>query len=323
MARGVTAIWRAAGGALLPAVLLALLLALPARAQLTGAPTGDDATSSAEAAPSLLQRAAGGFVALQSEVNRTINQRLVAIKREHSLTALLLGLAIAFAYGVFHAAGPGHGKAVLLSYFLSRDAKIGRGVLMGAQIAFFHVASAIAIVVIVHLVLRQAFAGPVDELGFLKIGSYGAIALIGAAMLRGAVMQLRRTAAHERDHRYPDAHDHVHDESCGHFSPVQAWREGGLLSVAVGLIPCSGAVLILVYCLANGLLLSGVLMAGSIALGMAITLSLIGIAAIYGRQRALARADDRGGGGRPRAALGLVGPALITVFGVAMLVGSL
>jgi nickel/cobalt transporter (NicO) family protein len=83
-------------------------------------------------------------------------------------------------------------------------------------------------------------------------------------------------------------------------------------------------VLILVYCLANGLLLSGVLMAAAIALGMAITLSLIGIAAIFGRQRALASAEGRGrGSGRPRAALGLIGPTLITLFGAAMLIGSL
>jgi len=118
---------------------------------------------------------------------------------------------------------------------------------------------------------------------------------------------------------------HVHDETCGHVSPVQAWREGGLLSVAVGLIPCSGAVLILVYCLANGLLLSGVLMAGAIAVGM-------GDDAVGDRHRRDLRppagAGDRGtrgrsGSGRPRAALGLIGPALITLFGAAMLVGSL
>jgi len=199
----------AAIGALLLAALIALLLlAAPARAQLTGAPADGDAAAERDAdAPSLLGRLAGGFMALQSEVNRTINHRLVAIKREHSLTALLLGLAIAFAYGVFHAVGPGHGKAVLLSYFLSRDARISRGVLMGAQIAFFHVVSAIVIVVIVHLILQQAFGGPVDELDFLKIASYGAITLIGAAMLRGAFRRLRR-AGSGHDHA---GHHHDHD----------------------------------------------------------------------------------------------------------------
>ena len=318
----------AAAGALLVALLALMTLVAPARAQLTGAPANGETAESEAAPPSLIGRIAGGFMTLQSEVNRTINHRLVAIKREHSLTALLLGLAIAFAYGVFHAVGPGHGKAVLLSYFLSQDAKISRGVWMGAQIAFFHVVSAIVIVVVVHLILQQAFGGPVDEMDFLKIASYGAITLIGAAMLNGAFRRLRRAgsghdrAGHHHDHGAPG---HVHDETCSHVSPVQAWREGGLLSVAVGLIPCSGAVLILVYCLANGLLLSGVLMAGAIAVGMAITLSVIGIAAILGRQRALATAESRGrsGSGRPRAALGLIGPALITLFGAAMLVGSL
>ena len=98
---------------------------------------------------------------------------------------------------------------MLLSYFLSQDAKISRGVLMGAQIAFFHVVSAIVIVVVVHLILQQAFGGPVDEMDFLKIASYGAITLIGAAMLRGSFRRLRRAgsghghAGHRHDHGAP------------------------------------------------------------------------------------------------------------------------
>src|SRR5690242_14027334 len=218
VARGMAGMRRiAATGALLLVALLAILtLASPAGAQLTGAPATGETAESDAAPPSLFGRIAGGFMTLQSEVNRTINQRLVAIKREHSLTALLLGLAIAFAYGVFHAVGPGHGKAVLLSYFLSQDARISRGVWMGAQIAFFHVVSAIVIVVIVHLILQQAFGGPVDEMDFLKIASYGAITLIGAAMLRGAFRRLRRPGHshdHAGTHHDHDAPGHVHDET--------------------------------------------------------------------------------------------------------------
>lgn len=304
--------------------LLAALVAEPgpaaAQAQLTGA--ADQDQPEAAGAPGLWQRAAAAFLAVQSTVNRTINNRLVHIKREHSLAALLAGLAIAFAYGVFHALGPGHGKAVLLSYFVSREARIARGVWMGAQIATFHVASAIVIVVAVHLILRQAFARPVDELGFLKVASYGAIMAIGIAMLVGVLRGRRAAPAHDHDH------GHDHGEACHHHHDLgAAWRSGGLLSLAVGLIPCSGAVLILVYCLANGLLLSGILMALSIALGMAITLALIGILAIYARQGAIAVAGRPGRPGRRRAALptalALAGPGFITLFGAVMLLGSL
>jgi ABC-type nickel/cobalt efflux system permease component RcnA len=199
---------------------------------------------------------------------------------------------------------------------------------MGAQIALFHVVSAIVIVVVVHIVLQQAFARPVDELGFLKIASYGAIAAIGVAMLCGALRSRRAVAAadhaHGHDHSGHDGHEH--HAGCGHHHHdlATAWRTGGLLSLAVGLIPCSGAVLILVYCLANGLLLSGIMMAGSIALGMAITLASIGILAIHARQGALAVA---GRSQRPQGALaallGLAGPVLIILFGGVMLLGSL
>jgi ABC-type nickel/cobalt efflux system permease component RcnA len=320
--RKLTAVIAACGAAGL-AVLLLLGVALgtprpaAAQAQLTG---GSDETAE-EGQPSLWQRAGGAFLAVQSSVNRAINSRLVQIKRQHSLAALLAGLAIAFGYGVFHALGPGHGKAVLLSYFVSHDARIARGIWMGTQIALFHVASAIVIVVAVHVVLQQAFARPVDELGFLKVASYGAITAIGIAMLCGALRARLAGPGHDRGHH----HDHVHDAGCRHRHDLAAaWRSGGLLSLAVGLIPCSGAVLILVYCLANGLLLSGVMMAGSIALGMAITLALIGIVTIYARQGAIAVA---GRSGRRRSALpamlGLLGPGFITLFGAVMLLGSL
>jgi ABC-type nickel/cobalt efflux system permease component RcnA len=144
-------------------------------------------------------------------------------------------------------------------------------------------------------------------------------------MLHGALRARRARRVAEHDHGHGHDVGHVHHAGCGHHHDLAAaWREGGLLSFAVGLIPCSGAVLILVYCLANGLLLSGVLMAGSIALGMAITLAAIGIATIYVRKGAILMAARSG---RPRsavpAALGLVGPGFITLFGAVMLLGSL
>ncbi|MFO1057653.1 MAG: hypothetical protein U1E53_11880 [Dongiaceae bacterium] len=325
-------------------LLLGLLLALgtaasPAAAQqLTGGKDQDAATTAEDAAdappPSLWQRAGQAFVSVQSTVNRTINARLVRIKREHSVEALLAGLVIAFAYGVFHALGPGHGKAVMLSYLLSRDAGPLGAVRMGTQIALFHVVSAVVIVVVVHIVLQQAFARPVDELGFLKAASYAAITAIGIAMLLGALRARRAAAAdHGHDHPHHDHHDHNdhhdgrgHGAGCAHHHHdlVAAWRTGGLLSLAVGLIPCSGAVLILVYCLANGLLLSGIMMAGSIALGMAVTLALIGILAIHARQGALAVAGRAGPRrGALSGLLGLAGPVLIILFGGVMLLGSL
>jgi nickel/cobalt transporter (NicO) family protein len=268
-------------------------------------------TTTAASGPSLLRRGMVQFVRLQRDVNRALSNGIVAIRDGRSSSAVLLAMLIAFAYGVLHAIGPGHGKAVILGYFLSRDGSIRRGLRMGAQIALLHLISAVVIVVVVHWLLAVSFAQPIDQLQILKVFSYGAIALIGSVMLARALWAVRRPA---------DAAA-VHGHDC-HHQRVDGARD--LLSIAVGLVPCSGAVLVLIYALANGLLLSGLLMTACIAIGMALTLSAIGIAAVWMRAHAV-------GANRPAApprrrivlaVLDLVGPLLITALGVVLLLST-
>jgi ABC-type nickel/cobalt efflux system permease component RcnA len=119
---------------------------------------------------------------------------------------LLIGVLLAFAYGVLHTLGPGHGKVVVASYFLSRDAQLMRGFLMGLQIAVFHVLSAAVTVALADLVLRQAFGSAPAEVAGVRLASYGLIALIGCSML---VQAVRRS-------RLRHAGIAVVDECCGH-----------------------------------------------------------------------------------------------------------
>ena len=264
--------------------------------------------TTAAGGPSLLERGMVQFVRLQRDVNRALSDGIVAIKDGRSSTAVLVAMVIAFAYGALHAIGPGHGKAVILGYFLSHDGSILRGLRMGAQIALLHVISAVVIVVVVHWLLAVTFAQPIDQLAILKLFSYGAITVIGAVMLGRAVWAVRRPAG---------AAAHGHD--CHHHHRVDGARD--LLSVAVGLIPCSGAVLVLIYALANGLLLSGLVMAACIAVGMALTLWSIGIAAMWMRARAVGGERTASPARRRivQAALDVLGPLLITALGGVLL----
>lgn len=268
--------------------------------------------AAAASGPSLLHRGMVQFVRLQRDVNRALSDGIVAIKDGRSSSAVLVAMLIAFAYGALHAIGPGHGKAVILGYFLSRDGSIRRGLRMGAQIALLHVISAVVIVVVVHWLLAVTFAQPIDQLQILKVFSYGAITIIGSIMLARALWAVRRPAGAAA----------VHGHDC-HHQRVDGARD--LLSIAVGLIPCSGAVLVLIYALANGLPLSGLVMAACIAVGMALTLSAIGIATVWMRARAV-------GAGRPasparrrivQAALDVLGPLLITALGAVLMLTTL
>lgn len=302
-------------GLLLAALLM--LLGVPASAQtdnpLLGGGTAPMAADSGN--PGLWQQATHAFVNMQRQINRALTDSVADLKEGRSISAILLGIGIAFLYGVFHAAGPGHGKAVVVSYFISRPATMGRCVAMGAQIALFHVISAVVIVIVLHWILQRSFSRPVDQLQFLKVASYATIMAIGIGMI---VSVLRgRSAAHAGCAACAEGHDHG-----GHHHGRGA---GGLLSLAVGVIPCSGAVIILVFSLANGILVSGLIMTGFIALGMALTLALIAITTAFARGRMI---DPNDNGGRPkrprlRRALELLGPVAIACFGGLLLAAAL
>ncbi|HET6469436.1 MAG TPA: hypothetical protein VFG43_13770, partial [Geminicoccaceae bacterium] len=256
--------------------LLALLLvagaALPAWAQnpMLGrqqAPAAE-AAPPPEAGPGLLAPVGRALLAFQREANREIGRQMRAIRDGETTAPLLLGLVLAFAYGAIHAAGPGHGKLVVMSYFLSREARIGRGLLMGAQIALMHVISAIVIVVFADFLLRRTFGGAPAEIPAIRLLSYGLILAIGLAMLARAAWRAFAEPAH--------AHAHAHGTGgCGCGART---GETGLLSLGVGLVPCTGSMLILLYAMANGILPAGLLLVVMIALGMALTMGALGLA---------------------------------------------
>lgn len=280
---------------LLRAILLLLAcLALSPPAAAQPAPSGN-----------ILAPVGRAILDFQREANRTISQQMRAIRDGDTTTPLLFGLLLAFAYGAIHAAGPGHGKLVVMTYFLSRDARIGRGLLMGAQIAVMHVLSAIVVVVFADFLLRKGFGGAPSEVPAVRYVSYGLILLIGLAMLWRAARRAVQPA---------HAHHHHHDHACGCGARHD---EGGLLSFGVGLVPCTGSVLILLYAMANGILPAGLTLVAMIALGMAVTMGALGLLSVLARRFVAERLD--GGSGRIATALDLAGSFAIVLLGGTLL----
>ena len=267
------------------------------------------APAAAQAGPPAAAGTSIGRVLLdfQREANRTIARQMREIRDGQTTAPFLLGLVLAFAYGVVHAAGPGHGKLVVMTYFLSRDARIGRGLLMGTQIAVMHVLSAVAVVVFADLLLRKGFGGAPSEVPAVRIASYGLILVIGSAMLWRAVRRAWAPAGHHH-------HDHDHGHACGCGA---RHGEGGLLSLGVGLVPCTGSVLILLYAMANGILPAGLLLVGMIALGMAVTMGGLGLLSVLARRFVADRLAQ--GSGRAAAAVDILGSTLIVLLGGGLL----
>jgi nickel/cobalt exporter len=255
------------------------------------------------------------LLTFQRETNRMIAQHMREIRHGQTSAPLLIGVLLAFAYGVLHTLGPGHGKVVVASYFLSHDAQLMRGLLMGLQIAVFHVLSAAVMVALADLVLRQAFGSAPAEVAGVRLASYGLIALIGCSMLVQAVRRsrLRRAGIAVVDECC--GHPHRHGPSDTGPGAGERAREGAL-SLAVGLVPCTGAVLILLYAIANDILFGGVLLVVAIAAGMALTMGALGVLSIVARNIVAARVEAGGNGsGRFAIAMDYAGALAITALG--------
>jgi nickel/cobalt transporter (NicO) family protein len=290
----------------------------------------------------------GWILAKQAEFYRMLSGLIRAAKADGSAAYTLMG--ISFLYGVFHAAGPGHGKAVISSYLVANDETWRRGIVLSFASATLQAVTAIAVVGIAAALLGATAKAMGNTVRVIEIVSYALILLIGLRLLwvKGrAFLQLLRGEAHghhARDHGHD--HGHLHDHAHGHNhhhhdheDEASAWghahapepqdltgkhwlRHGLAAIVAVGLRPCSGAIIVLVFALAQGLFWVGVASTFVMGLGTAITVAAIATLAVGARGLAgrLAKAKPGAGVILVRG-LETAAALVIVLFGAALLAG--
>ncbi|MVT50708.1 nickel transporter [Bradyrhizobium yuanmingense] len=309
----------------------------------------------------------GWLLAKQSEFYRQMSATIRAAKSDGSAVWTLL--FISFAYGIFHAAGPGHGKAVIASYLVANRETARRGIALSFASALMQSLVAILIVGISAWVLNATAKTMCKAEGVIEIASYALIALFGLRLVWvkgrtfiGAFQAAQPVPAiagvphdHDHDHHHHrdrhdhhhhdhghdhhhghghahhhHGHDHVHDEHCGHsHGPTPSelagpggWRRGFAAILTVGIRPCSGAILVLVFALAQGLFWAGIAATFLMGLGTAITVAAIAVVAVSAKDIAARLSAGRDGGG----ALFMRGiefgaAGLVLLFGVGLLFG--
>ena len=291
-------------------------------------------------------------------------------------TAMWSLFGISFLYGVFHAVGPGHGKAVISSYLVANEETWRRGVVLSFVSAAIQSLVAIVVVAIAAVLLGATAKAIGLTVHVVETASYVLVILIGLRLLfvkvRGFVNAWRELSSkkapaaaaassseqgktfHRHDHG-PDAiamrceqcHDdghahHVHDPHChdhdhdhhtsawGHahgpepaeLAGAGGWRRGLSAVIAVGLRPCSGAIIVLIFALAQDLFWTGVGATLLMGLGTAITVAAIATVAVSARNIAKCIATARSGLGMLMMRAIEVGAAgLIVAFGGLLLVG--
>ncbi|RWB24745.1 MAG: nickel/cobalt transporter [Mesorhizobium sp.] len=314
----------------------------------------------------------------QQEFYRALAGAMKAMREDGNKLWLLIGLS--FAYGIFHAAGPGHGKAVISSYMVANEVALKRGIVLSFVSALLQALTAILVMMLAYFVLRGTTISMTDAAWFLEVTSFVFVTLFGAwllwrkagpAILRlfGANPPYSLSAAHAghshaghshthsvhalhahghdghdhdhgaRDHHHDHVgHDHHHHaasevcETCGHSHAPDPtllsgdrfdWRTAWSAVAAVGIRPCSGALIVLSFAMLNGLWFGGILSVLAMALGTAITVSILATLAVSAKNWAVYFAGDGRMGNRIHSIVEIGGAAFVFLFGLLLLSASL
>jgi ABC-type nickel/cobalt efflux system permease component RcnA len=254
----------------------------------------------------------------QSGFYRELTATLKAINQ--SPAALWSLLALAFGYGVFHAAGPGHGKAVISGYIVADNRSLRRGLGLSFAAAILQALVAIAIIGAMTLALKTTAATMNVATTVIEQASFALVALVGLLVLwrkAGALLALGHGAA-----AHDPTCDHVHMPGPDAVARLRNWREMAGVVFAAGLRPCAGALIILVFAASQGLLWAGIAATFAMALGTALTTGALAALAVFFKFAALRIAG--GGtlrGARIVAALELLAAAFVAVLGAALFLG--
>jgi ABC-type nickel/cobalt efflux system permease component RcnA len=333
------------------------------------------------APPGFLAEISNWILSQQQRLNRELANAVKELKAAGSLTAALVLGFIGFSYGVLHAAGPGHGKAIISSYVLANEETVRRGIMLSFLSAFIQALSAILLVGILAIALNATSLEMRSAEAWIETISWAFVTAVGAWLLYGQIRQIlaRRQAAatsrahshshsqahghahagtcgcghdhsHSHDHAHSHSHapaqartpasssahshdlDHAHDDCCGHAhmpDPKElqgdlSWGKALAIAFSIGIRPCTGAILVLVFALSQGLLWAGVFATFAMAIGTALTVSVLAALAVGSRDFA-ARIGGEGSNWATAVATGagLMGASLVFLMGAIFFYGSL
>ncbi|XSG81934.1 MAG: nickel/cobalt transporter [Methyloligella sp. ZOD6] len=306
-------------------------------------------------APSLKsQPRVGGFIGWITEAQQKMQRRLAAaikgLRENNPFYAGLVLAGLSFGYGVLHAAGPGHGKTIITSYVVANEETARRGILVSFLAAAVQAMTAVILVLLLAVALNASGFELKAWSGRLETASYALIALVGVWLL---IRQLRTLFAngslnaaeeqthdhahnhehdhdHNHDHHGHAHHDHEHCESCRHMPDLEKLaqplnlKQLAAVVFSVGIRPCTGAIVVLVFALAQGLLWAGIAATFAMAFGTALTVASIAILALFSRELALKLGGEGGRWGEAVWTLcGLGGSVVIILIGATLFLASL
>ncbi|MES0881432.1 DUF1007 family protein [Roseibium sp. SCP14] len=310
----------------------------------------------------------GTIAARQKEFYQELVASLRAFRSNPNAFWLLVGLS--FAYGVFHAAGPGHGKAIITSYVVANNETLRKGIILSFASAFAQAVTAIVLVGGLAFIFNLTSIAIQDTARWFEIGSYVLITGLGGWLLwqkagkpvltglaerlgsdrlafagGGAHGHSHHDHHHDHGHQHHGHHHHGHGHhhhhdvgpdgvcsTCGHaHAPTPDMVQGNItlaraasIVLAVGLRPCTGALVVLVFALSQGMIAAGVMSTLAMAVGTGITVSFLAGLAVGAKDLAV-RLFGEGSlmSIRIHRAIEILGAAIVFLLGATLLIAAL
>lgn len=217
--------------------------------------------------------------AQQKLFHESLSTDLRAVAETQSLAAILSIVALGFLYGIFHAAGPGHGKVIVTGYLLAGRHTLRRGIAVSGLSSLLQSITAIILVLGIYQILGLARQQAEDAAAWLEVVGYGLMALVGLGLLVRGV----REAWHHKE-------GHHHHEGCNHgINPVAVAsandrRSLALMILSIGIRPCTGALLVLFFSCIIGVVWAGVWATLAMGLGTFITTATLAVLAVQSKK---------------------------------------
>ena len=221
-----------------------------------------------------------------------------AIARGSLTTGLvLLGLAIAFAFGALHALSPGHGKAMMAAYLVGARGTARHAVLLGLVVTITHTIGVLALGLVMLFAAR--YVVPERLYPALSALSGLAIAVMGAILLRQRWSGSLPMGSEHGDDHTPNCgeYDNIPLSSVG-SSAISRIPEQGIekrnrgplsvrslvaLGITGGILPCPSALAVMLSAVALHRVAFGLILIVAFSAGLAVVLTSIGLCVVYMR----------------------------------------
>ena len=258
-----------------------------------------------EVGPVTTDRAQDGFAGALTSAN------------DHGLLILLL-LGSAFVWGALHALSPGHGKTMVAGYLAGSRGRAKDAALLGLTVTITHTSAVFALGLIT--LAASAYVLPEDLYPWLGVASGAMVIAIGLWAIWSRLRRWRAIRAeHDHGHHHVHSHDgHTHSHSHDHPTPGAAITTRSLVALGVsgGIVPCPSALVVMVAAISQHRLGLGLALILAFSVGLAATLTAVGLAVLHGgRLIQRLRPERRLFGGRIVGALPALSATLIVVAG--------